>query len=203
MVEVQTLSGFENMKIDYENLLRSEKEGITSLRLYMWKESTLSIGYSQEPMEVSLPLVKRPTGGGALLHGLDLSFSYSGLRKSWGGTFTKIYKNFMGMLLEGLKGLEPSLEMSSYRGAYDGYFCYFYPTLGEITYRGKKLVACAMRLGKEAFLIHGSLFLDLDYGLLSRLSHMPEESLRGRITTFKEMGIDKEEVLKVFKGFKI
>lgn len=203
MLELQTLSGLENMRIDYENLLRTEREGKTYFRLYMWSESTLSIGYSQEPMDVSMPVVKRPTGGGALLHGLDLSFSYTGLRKDWGGSFGKIYKNFMGMLLEGLRDLGHSFEMSSYRGSYDGYFCYFYPTLGEITYKGKKLVACAMRLGREAFLIHGSLFLDLDYGLLSDISGVPEARLKERIITFKELGMDKKDVLKVFERFKI
>ncbi len=80
---LESLKGEENMKRDWENLLLAQ-EGRGSFRLYTWKEKTLSIGYSQAFLDFPIKMVKRPTGGGALLHGWDVSFSYAGLREEWG-----------------------------------------------------------------------------------------------------------------------
>jgi lipoate-protein ligase A len=196
-LHMEVLEGEENMRRDYENLMKVEGGQSPALRLYRWSRPTLSIGYSQELLSFPLPTVRRPTGGGALLHGSDISFSYVGLRSHWGGSFSKIYRNFMGVLLDVLKGLLPKLDMSSFRGGYSSYFCYFYPTFGELTIEGKKVVACAMRLMKNAFLIHGSLFLSLDYQLLEKLTGVGERKLKDRIVSLEELNIEEGEVLRV------
>ncbi|MCS6876130.1 MAG: lipoate--protein ligase [Aquificaceae bacterium] len=193
---VELLSGAESMKRDFENLIKAEECGEVSFRLYQWKETTLSIGYSQEAISVSIPTVKRPTGGGALLHGEDLSFSFAGLREDWGKNSKNIYKNFMSLVLDVLKNLVPELDMSRYKGGYDDYFCYFYPTLGEITFKGKKVIACAMRVMKHSFLIHGSVFLSMSYQNFERLLGISAERLKERIITFKELGVDAVELKK-------
>ncbi|MEZ0337644.1 MAG: lipoate--protein ligase [Aquificaceae bacterium] len=200
---LEVLNGKENMERDWNNLLITEESQRPCFRIYQWKEKTLSLGYSQEPINLSIPVVKRPTGGGALLHGWDLSFSYTGLRKDWGGSFSKIYINFMGLLLELLKKVDPAFDMSRYRGGYEGYFCYFYPTLGEISFKGKKVVACAMRMGKEAFLLHGSLFLDMDYTYFENLTGIEGKKLKERIITFKELGLGFEEAVELMHGLKM
>ena len=188
----ELLSGKENMEKDWENLLEGERFGRSHFRIYRWREPTMSIGYSQESLYFNIPVVKRPTGGGALVHGWDISFSYTGQREAWGGSFTKIYKNFMGLVLDALRELEPSFDMSKYRGGYEDYFCYFYPTLGEITLKGKKVLACAMRVMKRSFLIHGSLFMCMDYEYFERLTGIDKSKLKERIVTFGEMGIEEE-----------
>lgn len=194
---MELLEGEENMRRDYENLMKVDGGQSPTFRLYRWSRPTLSIGYSQELLSFPLPTVRRPTGGGALLHGSDISFSYVGLRSHWGGSFGKIYKNFMGVLLDALRGFLPGLDMSSFKGEYSSYFCYFYPTLGELTIEGKKVVACAMRLMKNAFLIHGSLFLSLDYKLLEKLTGVGERELKNRIVSLEELNVEEGEVLKV------
>lgn len=199
---IELFDGEENMKRDWNNLLITEEGQRTCFRIYRWKEKTLSLGYSQEVMDLPIIMVKRPTGGGALLHGWDLSFSYTGLRRDWGVSFSRIYTNFMGLLLELLRDVEPAFDMSRYKGGYEDYFCYFYPTLGEISLKGKKVVACAMRLTKNSFLLHGSLFLDMDYAYFEKLTGIRAERLRERIITFKELGIDFEEVIKIMEGLK-
>ncbi len=196
---VEAFSGVENMQKDWENLLLVEKTGKPLFRLYRWQEPTISIGYSQKEPDILLPVVKRPTGGGALLHGWDLSFSYAGLRKDWGWSFTKVYKNFMGLILESLKELNAEFEMSRYRGGYEDFFCYFYPTLGEITYRGKKILACAMRVLKDAFLIHGSLFIEFDYQEFEKLTGIPTGTIKERIITFKELNIPSYALVYLMK----
>ena len=78
-------SGAENMAID-EALLRNMEEGVLSgapelsiLRVYSWSEPTLSIGYMQKAGAFKdvgdLPIVRRITGGRAVLHDSELTYS--------------------------------------------------------------------------------------------------------------------------------
>ncbi|MGC8852817.1 MAG: lipoyl protein ligase domain-containing protein [Hydrogenobacter sp.] len=197
MIEVRT--GFENMKIDQDNLLALEEgRGKPVKRIYMWSEPTISIGYSQKPREFSVPVVKRPTGGGALLHGWDISFSIVDYKSNWGKSFSEIYKKLSQRLADAFGSMGVSVEICKNKGVQgDSYYCFFFPSLGELTVNGRKLVACAMRTLKRAFLLHGSVFLDLDYAMASKIIGVPEDELRRRIVCAQELGLSKEDVLQV------
>lgn len=196
MIEVKT--GAENMVIDWENLIALEEgRGKPTSRIYMWSEPTISIGYSQEPREFSVPVVKRPTGGGALLHGWDISFSLVDYREKWGKSFTDIYRNFSEKLANALKAFDIHIEICKQKGGYgDHYFCFFFPTFGELTVGGRKFVACAMRTLREAFLIHGSIFINLDYERASEIIHVPKDRLMERLVCANEIGLSMEEILQ-------
>jgi lipoate-protein ligase A len=198
---IEVLDGYENMQKDYENFLRVEEGGGPFIRLYLWKKPVISLGFHQEPRDFPVDVVKRPTGGGALLHGWDISFSVVDVKEMWGKSPKKIYLRLMGLLKESLESLGLSLELSNYGGSYREYFCIFQPTFGEITQRGKKLVACAMRVGKRGFLLHGSLFLALDYLRAEQITGIPSEKLRDRMITFEELSVSREELLKAVKDF--
>jgi lipoate-protein ligase A len=159
------------------------------------------LGFHQEPRDFPVDVVKRHTGGGALLHGWDISFSVVDTKEIWGKSPKKIYLRLMGLLKESLERLGPSLELSNYGGSYGEYFCIFQPTFGEITHRGKKLVACAMRVGKRGFLLHGSLFWTLDYLMAEQIMGIPSERLRDRMITFEELSVSWEELLKAVEDF--
>jgi Lipoate-protein ligase A len=145
--------------------------------------------------------LKRPTGGGALLRGWYISLSVADVKETWGKSPKKIYLRLMGLLKESLEGLSLSLELSNYGGSYREYFCIFQPTFGEITHKGKKLVACAMRMGKRGFLLHGSLFWTLDYLRAEQITGILSERLRDRVITFEELSVSWEELLKAVKDF--
>lgn len=82
----QALSGDQNMARD-EALLVGAGEGSSppTLRLYRWSVPTISLGYFQKfeayehlhPPARNLPVVRRLTGGGAILHDLELTYSIS------------------------------------------------------------------------------------------------------------------------------
>jgi lipoate-protein ligase A len=199
MIEVR--DGYENMQKDYENFLRVEEGGGPFFRLYLWKKPVISLGFHQEPRDFPVDVVKRPTGGGALLHGWDISFSVADAKEMWGKSPKRIYFRLMGLLKESLESLGLSLGISNYGGTYGEYFCMFQPTFGEITHKGKKLVACAMRMGKRGFLLHGSLFLALDYLRAEQIMGIPGERLRDRMITFEELSVSWEELLKAVKDF--
>ncbi|MFZ8862978.1 MAG: lipoyl protein ligase domain-containing protein [Thermocrinis sp.] len=198
---IEVLDGYENMQKDYENFLRVEEGGGPFFRIYLWKKPVISLGFHQEPRDFPVDVVKRPTGGGALLHGWDISFSVVDAKEIWGKSPKKIYLRLMGLLKESLEDLGLSLGISNYGGSYGEYFCIFQPTFGEITHRGKKLVACAMRMGKRGFLLHGSLFWTLDYLRAEQIMGIPSERLRDRMITFEELSVSWEELLKAVEDF--
>jgi len=198
---IEVLDGYENMQKDYENFLRVEEGGGPFFRIYLWKKPVISLGFHQEPRDFPVDVVKRPTGGGALLHGWDISFSVADVKEMWGKSPKKIYLRLMGLLKESLEGLGISFGISNYEGSYREYFCIFQPTFGEITHMGRKLVACAMRVGKRGFLLHGSLFWALDYLKAEQIMGIPSEKLRDRMITFEELSVSREELLKAVKDF--
>jgi lipoate-protein ligase A len=198
---IEVLDGYENMQKDHENFLRVEEGGGPLFRIYLWKKPVISLGFHQEPRDFSVDVVKRPTGGGALLHGWDISFSVADVKDMWGKSPKKIYLRLMGLLKESLERLGLSLGISNYAGSYREYFCIFQPTFGEITHKGKKLVACAMRMGKRGFLLHGSLFWTLDYLRAEQIMGIPSERLRDRMITFEELSVSREELLKAVEDF--
>jgi lipoate-protein ligase A len=198
---IEVLDGYENMQKDHENFLRVEEGGGPFFRLYLWKKPVISLGFHQEPRDFPVDVVKRPTGGGALLHGWDISFSVADAKEMWGRSPKKIYLRLMGLLKESLERLGLFLELSNYGGSYREYFCLFKPTFGEITHKGKKLVACAMRVGKRGFLLHGSLFWTLDYLRAEQIMGIPSERLRDRMITFEELSVPWEDLLKAVENF--
>ncbi|MGQ9748002.1 MAG: lipoate--protein ligase family protein [Candidatus Caldatribacteriaceae bacterium] len=77
------LSGFENMSRDevlWENLAKGET---MVLRFFHWREKTLSVGRFQRTQDIcweylyrsQIPLVRRPTGGRAILHQNEITLS--------------------------------------------------------------------------------------------------------------------------------
>ena len=74
--------GAHNMAVDQALLMSAEQEGIVTLRIYGWAEPTLSLGYFQKHTDrqlhsasLSCPLVRRRSGGGAILHDQELTYS--------------------------------------------------------------------------------------------------------------------------------
>jgi lipoate-protein ligase A len=76
------LAGAQNMAIDEALLLDAAENGIPTLRFYAWSEPTLSLGYFQRyddrishPASRDCAIVRRQTGGGAILHDRELTYS--------------------------------------------------------------------------------------------------------------------------------
>lgn len=79
----EALSGAENMGRDEALLRLATEDSRPVLRTYAWAEPTISLGYFQDVNEMELlreplrkmPFVRRSTGGGAILHDLELTYS--------------------------------------------------------------------------------------------------------------------------------
>lgn len=158
-------------------------EGV--LRLYRWDPPTISFGrhepsrgrYSEdEAREAGVAFVRRPTGGRAVLHHLELTYALAFPLGTFGG-LKKAYRAINRGLLEGLRLLGAGVELASDTGPSlppDAGPCFRRPAEGEVMALGRKLIGSAqVRMG-EAVLQHGSIILDGDQALLGRLRHDDE-----------------------------
>ncbi|MFC1514423.1 biotin/lipoate A/B protein ligase family protein [Candidatus Omnitrophota bacterium] len=75
---------FDNMALDEALFLSYAQSGLPTLRIYRWSRASLSFGFSQSPEAVldpeqcrrqGIPFVRRITGGGVLLHSVELTYS--------------------------------------------------------------------------------------------------------------------------------
>lgn len=174
-------SGAYNMVLDEVLLLRaSRKETLPTLRLYSWDPPTLSLGYAQNWHEVNLEaldrlgwgLVRRPTGGRAILHTDELTYSVTAPldHPVAQGTLLESYQRLSQALLNALRQLEIEAQAdnlskpSAQRNTEP--VCFEVPSNYEITFAGKKLVGSAQARKSGGMLQHGSLPL---FGDLSRI----------------------------------
>lgn len=166
-------SGPVNMGID-EALAALCRDRAT-LRFYAWESPTLSIGYAQRCDSIDLAVchtsgvtvVRRPTGGRAVLHRQDLTYSLIlPVRPPWTTcSITESYRLINRCLLRGLEifGLRASLGCGPKR--IDGALAPFcFPTIAQndIVVDGKKMIGSAQRRFPGTLLQQGSILLDFD-----------------------------------------
>lgn len=99
----QPRCGLENMAIDQAMLEQTAKDSVFRVRFYLWSQPTVSLGYFQKFQEFldyqpgcQLPVVRRATGGGAIVHHYDWTYSISApalalSRQASVGASTKLY----------------------------------------------------------------------------------------------------------------
>ena len=173
--------GAWNMAVD-EAILESAGRGesLPTLRLYAWNPACLSLGYAQPFGDVNLPalaahgweIVRRPTGGRAILHTDELTYSVTAPldEPRVSGTILESYSRLANALIRAVRELGLPVEMQENepvekRG--NNPVCFEVPSTYEITVGGKKLIGSAQARRKEGVLQHGSLPL---YGDLTRIT---------------------------------
>lgn len=208
-------NAFENMAID-ECLFRNKiahPELPNSIRLYQWSPSAVSIGKHQDlQLEVDLKaaknlgidVVRRITGGGAVLHDQFGEITYSIVASS------NDYEQYSDeqLVISLLHGLEIGFTNLGLSTTYDKIHC---PSLFV---KGKKISGNAQARHKDVILQHGTILLDYNpgimYTVLKARPNKPRsrmiESVYAYVTTLKnELGtiVDTQNVAKqIEEGFK-
>ncbi len=159
-------------------------EALPTLRLYGWSPPAVSLGYHQDIEDFDLPslrsagvdIVRRPTGGKAILHDRELTYCIVTALDERGPR--ALYRSVNACLLRGLRNLGIDAELSSaepdFRALYrdpSSIPCFSSSARDEIQFRGKKLVGSAQRRFGRVILQHGSLLLGPQHlGLVRFLS---------------------------------
>jgi lipoate-protein ligase A len=196
---IQTLPahGAWNMAVD-EAILHTAGcgESLPTLRLYAWEPACLSLGYAQPVEDVDQAalaahgweLVRRPTGGRAILHIDELTYSVTGPQDEprLAGSVLESYRNLSEALLQALIRLgvnaqampkiPPALRQPGVTRTNP--VCFEVPSNYEITINGKKLIGSAQARRKEGVLQHGSLPLFGDLRRITEVLAFPDESAR-------------------------
>lgn len=190
-------SGAWNMALD-EAILEaaaSQREAPT-LRLYAWEPACLSLGYAQPIQDVDQTalaaygwhLVRRPTGGRAILHVDELTYSVSGPEdepRLTGGVLES-YRLLSAALLNALHRLgipaqaSPTKipEPTAVARREPNPVCFEVPSNYEITYQGLKIIGSAQARRKGGVLQHGSLPLFGDLTRIVKALVYPDETTR-------------------------
>lgn len=162
--------GAWNMAVD-ESLLASAATGITTLRFYAWLPATLSLGYFQpgaareaHAASCDCPVVRRASGGGAILHQHELTYSFA---VPAGDRFhqqaEQIYDLFHHTLRETLTEWQIIAhffrELNEPAPREDAFLCFERRSPNDLILGGKKIVGSAQRRHQGALLQHGSLLL--------------------------------------------
>jgi lipoate-protein ligase A len=185
------------MDADLECLDEVAGGGPPVLRLYTWSRPALSLGRFQPEDDVDhaacaarrVEVVRRPTGGKALLHGADLTYAVA-LRRPDGaaGHVDALYRTLAGALVAGLGRLGVDASIGSARGP-AGPACFAAAQGADLRVGERKLCGSAQVQRGGAVLQHGSVLLDrLPYDELDLLHAIPERSLRARTVTLRELG---------------
>jgi lipoate-protein ligase A len=186
--------GAWNMALD-EAILEAvgRRASLPTLRLYAWEPPCLSLGYAQPVSDVDLArlqargwdLVRRPTGGRAILHTDELTYSVAAPRDDprLAGSLLESYNRLARALVAALRQLGLPVEVQEHNPAPDSRntnpVCFEVPSTYEITAGGKKLVGSAQARRKEGVLQHGTLPLTGDLTrILEALVYPDEESRR-------------------------
>ncbi|MDY6846607.1 MAG: biotin/lipoate A/B protein ligase family protein [Chloroflexota bacterium] len=181
VIEHPPAKGAWNMAVD-EAILESVYSGDSppTLRLYAWQPACLSLGHAQPYAEVNTEalaangweLVRRPTGGRAILHVDELTYAVIAPEREprVKGGVLESYLRLSQALIESLRllGLSPQAEEKKSGGkkGTPNPVCFEVPSNYEITVNGKKLIGSAQARRKEGILQHGTLPL---YGDLARI----------------------------------
>ncbi len=182
---------------------------LSILRLYGWNPHAISIGRNQSMDDFDLEnvrregidIVRRPTGGRAILHAHELT--YSVVTPCSSRNLKAIYRSINKGLLEGLRllGIRAALtdEGASSHELYHqavSIACFSASARSEIQYEGRKLIGSAQRRYGGIVLQHGSLLLNTQHraivNFLSPILGDSKSRLEDRLSRYT---IDAETIL--------
>lgn len=165
-----------NMALDEAIALSVRKNySPSTLRFYEWDRLAVTLGYFQNSHDINseycqmkgIPVVRRMTGGRAVLHGQDLTYSFCAgpEEKRFGSGISENYQKLSSAFLSGFRklGLDTIMtERKAKRDALKNPSCFKAVSLAELTVSGKKIVGSAQKRWSDGMLQQGSIMVDFD-----------------------------------------
>ncbi len=168
-------TGSWNMAVDQALLESTNLTGQVTIRFYAWEEPTLSLGYFQNSIErmghqasLGCPLVRRSTGGGAILHDQEITYSLClPCAQRWSIATEDLYwivhRSLCSLLndqkIDAKLFSDETAQPPRKESAPKSFLCFQRRSPGDLILDGHKIAGSAQRRKKGALLQHGSLLL--------------------------------------------
>jgi lipoate-protein ligase A len=180
VLESRAADGATNMATDAALLAHARATGEATLRLYSWSRPTLSFGRHERTRgrfdadrlrAANVDVVRRPTGGRALLHHREVTYSVTApvgdaasLRERCDLINARLLRalELLGVTAGPAGARAPTQRPGSSA-------CFAEPNRGEIVADGRKVIASAQYVEDGAFLQHGSILLHDDQARIAEL----------------------------------
>jgi lipoyl(octanoyl) transferase len=193
LVRSAAARGAENMAVD-DAVLQAvcENKSPCTLRVYAWQPPCLSLGYAQPFHDLDISrldelgwdVVRRPTGGRAILHTDELTYALIApdSHPAFSGGVLASYRKLSAALVRALENLGLDVDVSPDTALPEEQrrepVCFQSPSAYEITVRGKKIVGSAQLRRRGAVLQHGSIPLSGDITRICRVLKYDDEAAR-------------------------
>jgi lipoyl(octanoyl) transferase len=169
-VEPEAHPGSRNMATDEYLLEAALENNLKAVRMYRWEQATISLGYFQDSNDEALTstfqnlqAVRRLSGGGAILHDRELTYSFvlpanDPLTREPTALYTRVHT----AIIDVLRNFGVDCVMRGEDGAEsdEPFLCFVRGDRHDIHCSGHKVVGSAQRRRKGAVLQHGSILLE-------------------------------------------
>lgn len=212
-VDYEILNGKENMQTDSELLEKAIQTEATEpvFRLYGWSPACVSLGRNQkddfldyvELNSLGLDVVRRLTGGRALLHDNEITYSVicPASYLPHGGNVAGSYKDICQILINKFAEIGIELTLGAEKGVHTKFdYCMLVSTGADLCWNGKKLIGSA-QFRKEGYILqHGSILYDFNKELLEKIFKEPVST--EEITCIKEINpsLTKSDIINLLSN---
>ena len=138
--------------------------GQAVLRFYSWDQSSASFGYFQRYADVEAltglrPLIRRPTGGGVVLHDeaeWTYSLTFPPAHPAWQLKVEESYRCVHEWVRHAFEGCGVATELCSETRATGPGQCFVGAEKCDLLFNGQKIAGAAQRRNRDGMLIQGS-----------------------------------------------
>ena len=170
VIEDSAQTGSWNMAVDEFLLQQALDAGELSVRIYRWSQPTISLGYFQDSDEfkasgqyAGLPAVRRLSGGGAILHDREITYSLAvPPEHPLTEEPVRLYERAHSGIQDALRpfGVEPVPRGAPLSLTEEPFLCFSRGDRNDLVLDRVKVVGSAQRRRKGAVLQHGSILLE-------------------------------------------
>jgi lipoate-protein ligase A len=218
LLPYRALRASENMAIDEAVFRLNRPESLPpTLRFFGWNPPAVSLGYFQKTFQEinvdfcrreGIDIVRRPTGGKAVLHEHELTYSLVAAidHPLFTSDILETYRVISACIVAALKriGLAPEMVSQGRSAAgtpLEGY-CFAAPSKYELLVMGRKICGSAQVRGGGTFLQHGSLLIDIDPVRAAAAMGIEAASISRSTTTLREQlgrHTESEELARILR----
>ena len=204
-----------NMAMD-EAILReieNAEDAPNVLRLYQWEKPSISLGNSQKAEkefnlskveEDQFDIVRRFTGGRAVLHWDELTYSVIGPIRSehWSSRLSDTYQIISEALLLALQNIgfqgelsRRDLDETKLKKQNIAKPCFSSTARSEVIWNAKKIIGSAQRRTKKAFVQHGSMLLNEKHSKIVDYMNLSPEEKRLYLIELEKNAVSLQTIL--------